>query len=534
VRLPALSFRQKLVGPALVAAAATLVATFVASRLSSRAGEELVRIERQHFPALELAQHLESRLARVQRKLQDAASAEDASELEAADALQQELLRAINGAPREVLDPQRAAHLSQLVSAYYRDARATTARLVHREGGDELGDALRALGTRYVTVKDALAAETARSRAAVAQGFEEARTLQRRSVAAGAIILLLAALGSAALALVLAYRVSRPLVALEAAALRIADGDLTQEIVSSSRDEVGSLAESFRRMTERLRAIVSTLKTAATELGRAAERLTEHTRAQSAILERQASNVSETSATTRELEQTSQVAANQAESVLEVARKAARMSETGHTAAERSVVGLQQIQASVQDIMGQSGQLLDHARQVGDIVETVRDLAVQSHVLSLNASIEAARAGESGKGFAVVAAEVRALAEQSGDSAGKIQKIVQDMLTAVQATRTMTENGSREMEGSVEQIRASGESLREIGGIVRETSDAALQIATAVQQQSQGVAQIALAMRDLDGGMDETVARIQVLHDSARELTDTAVRISAIADGFRV
>jgi methyl-accepting chemotaxis protein len=86
----------------------------------------------------------------------------------------------------------------------------------------------------------------------------------------------------------------------------------------------------------------------------------------------------------------------------------------------------------------------------------------------------------------------------------------------------------------VERIRASGESLREIGGIVRETSDAALQIATAVQQQSQGVAQIAAAMRGLDGGMEETVSRIAVLQDAAAKLSETAAAIAAIAEGFRV
>ena len=90
------------------------------------------------------------------------------------------------------------------------------------------------------------------------------------------------------------------------------------------------------------------------------------------------------------------------------------------------------------------------------------------------------------------------------------------------------------MEGSVAQIRSSGESLREIGGIVGETSEAALQIAGAVQQQSQGVAQIAAAMRDLDKGMEDTVLRIERLREAASRLTETATRISIIADGFRL
>jgi methyl-accepting chemotaxis protein len=531
----ALSFRQKILFPSLVAAVATLLATAVSWRLSSSAADELRRVEVREFPTLQLFQDLEAGLARVQRQLEDAASQRDASALEAADALQEDLLARLAAAPRSAVDVGRADALGEALRGWYGPARARVERRVRGEA-TPAGEAtaLQVVAARFVTVKDAVASEAESAREAMAQGFEAARALQRRAIVVSAIILLAAAIGSAALAWVLAWRLSRPVLALNRAALRIADGDLTQVIELETGDELGTLAFSFQRMTERLREIVAALKTSSTELASAAERLSDHARAQTATLARQAAGVSETSATTRELEQTSSVAASRAASVLDVARRAAEMSSTGQSAAEASVEGLRRIQASVQEILGRSSRLLDQTQQVSDVVETVRDLSVQSHVLSMNASIEAARAGEAGKGFGVVAAEVRALAEQSGQSAGRIAKIVEDIVGAVRATLETTESGTRGMEGSVAQIRASGESLREIGGIVRETSDAALQIATAVQQQSQGVAQIAGAMRELDRGMEETVARVQVLQGAARDLTAAAARISALADGFRV
>ena len=58
----------------------------------------------------------------------------------------------------------------------------------------------------------------------------------------------------------------------------------------------------------------------------------------------------------------------------------------------------------------------------------ITDIAAQTNLLSLNASIEAARAGEHGKGFAVVADEIRALSEQSRQSAEKIVEIVDTLL----------------------------------------------------------------------------------------------------------
>jgi methyl-accepting chemotaxis protein len=539
----ALSFRQKILLPSLLAAVATLIATAVSSWLSSLAAGELQRVEVREFPTLQLFQDLEAGLSRVQRQLEDAAAQGDPSALEAADALHEDLLARLAAAPSATVGDGRAGALADALQGWYGPARARVERRVLGEA-TPAGEAtaLQGVAARFVSVRDAISSEARSARAAMAQGFESARTLQRRAIVMSAVILLAAAIGSAVIAWLLAWRLSRPVLALNRAALRIAEGDLTalggpdvaNDLDLRRGDELGTLASSFRRMTDRLRQIVGALKVSSTELGRAAERLAEDARAQNAILERQAAGISETSATTRELEQTAAVAASRAASVLDVARRASEMSSAGQSAAQESVEGLRRIQASVEEIFGRSSRLLDQTQQVSDIVGSVRDLSVQSHVLSMNASIEAARAGEAGKGFGVVAAEVRALAEQSGQSAGHIAKIVEDIVGAVRATLETTESGTRGMEGSVARIRASGESLRDIGAFVRETSDAALQIATAVQQQSQGVAQIAGAMRELDRGMEETVARVQVLQGAARDLTATAARISAIADGFRV
>lgn len=534
MRLSALPFRWKIALPAIVAGAALLLGLAVALAMLSRAGSELIQVEQRHFPSLQLAEKLELRLSTLQRQLQDAAAAQDSSLVEESDATLADTIGSIDKAGAEVMEPQERQRLKEAITAYHGIARDTTMRIINMEAGETLSEALRTMADRYNAVRADLAQQTERADQGFRKGLDSARSLQRRSVIALVLIVLSAAVGSGALGLWLARSASGPLEALTAAARRIAEGDLTHEVAVESGDEIGVLASSFGTMVGRLREIVSTLKKSASDLATVAKELSEHTKAQSALVERQASGIAETSVSTRELEQTANLAASRAASVLDVAKRAAEMSETGHGAAERSVEGIKQIQGAVEDIVSQSGRMLEQARQVGDIVETVRDLATQSHVLSLNASIEAARAGEAGKSFGVVAAEVRALAEQSGTSAAKIGKIVQDMLTAVSTTIETTEKGSKGVEGSAAQIRASGESLREIGGIVRETSDAALQIAAAVQQQSSGIAQIAQAMQDLDKGMDEAVARIQVLERSATDLASAAERISNLAGEFRV
>jgi iron only hydrogenase large subunit-like protein len=62
-----------------------------------------------------------------------------------------------------------------------------------------------------------------------------------------------------------------------------------------------------------------------------------------------------------------------------------------------------------------------------NIVKTLNSIAVNTNLLSLNASIEAASAGSYGKGFAVVAREVRKLAERSNTEVQKIKPNLQQI-----------------------------------------------------------------------------------------------------------
>jgi len=549
--------RVKMLIPALAAVAATVVATGVTASLSGSATRRLARIEERYFPVLRFNQTMLNSLKELHLLLLNVGEAESMDTMDVPDDLNTYILQKIQGdGPRALGGEAEVQGLQAEYEGYFASARKLAVERVQAQLKTKRAiagvkndphiykdatpeeRAIRAdrsdVENKYGKLYDRFTAEVEKAGTDMTSALSSAKSNQRMSVYLGAAILLVSALLAGLAAWLIAQRASRPLRTLSSVALRVAEGDLTREVKVESNDEVGLLATSFQRMVARLRELVGTLKNAAQELAVAAEQLSDHTRAQSAMLEQQASGVAETSSTTRELEQTSSVAASRAASVLEVARRAAEMSDAGRESAEKSAGELQRIQASVESIIGQSTGLLDQARQVSDIVETVRDLATQSHVLSLNASIEAAKAGEAGKSFGVVAQEVRALAEQSGESASRIGKIVEDILSAVQGTRDTTERGARDMTGSLTQVRSSGESLREIGTIVRETSDAALQIASAVQQQSTGIGQIASAMRDLDKGMEETIGRIRSLELSAQHVAETATRISAVAAEFTV
>ena len=104
------------------------------------------------------------------------------------------------------------------------------------------------------------------------------------------------------------------------------------------------------------------------------------------------------------------------------------------------------------------------AKEIGQAVEIITNIASQTNLLSLNASIEAARAGEAGRGFAVVASEIQKLAEQSNQSAVKIQHII-DGLT-VESNKTVkimeeVKNAVSDQENKIHETKSIFGTVRE-------------------------------------------------------------------------
>ena len=157
--------------------------------------------------------------------------------------------------------------------------------------------------------------------------------------------------------------------------------------------------------------------------------------------------------------------------------------------------------------------LSENAAQIRDVVGIIDAVARQTNLLALNATIEAARAGVHGRGFAVVAAEVKTLANQASDAAGRIvSRIAQadealshaaDAVSAIGASVAAVEQTGTEiaaMVGShVELLGSLGETVARISDV---TGTAALAMGEIAAANLQTVGQAdtgAASARELDG-----------------------------------
>ncbi|MBJ6759962.1 methyl-accepting chemotaxis protein [Myxococcaceae bacterium JPH2] len=334
----------------------------------------------------------------------------------------------------------------------------------------------------------------------------------------------------------LARGITRPIATLSDVVGRIVrEGDLTQKVEFHSRqDEVGELATAFSRLLAHLRESTTSLQQGTRVLGETVEALTSAAAQQERTLAQQSAAIQETQVTAQEIKQTSMMAAERSQAVLGVATRAREVGQSGESTVGESLQGFEQLREQVTRMASSIAQLNDRTQQIGGITQTVKDLADQSNMLALNAAIEAVRSGEHGKGFNVVAREIRSLADQSIQATGRVREILDDIRGGIHATVALSEEGQRRTETGLAQVRASGDSLRELAGIIQDNASAAHQIAAAVTQQNAGIAQIFTSVTDLSRVMEETMQGLRVTQQMTQQLRDVAGRMEAVARAWRV
>ncbi|MGZ3459473.1 MAG: methyl-accepting chemotaxis protein [Archangium sp.] len=299
-----------------------------------------------------------------------------------------------------------------------------------------------------------------------------------------------------------------------------------------STDEIGDLSGATSRAFEKLSAFSLSLGESANSLRLSAERLGVSAIEQSSVLTKQAAALQETQVTAQEIKQTSALASQKADSVLQQTTRANQISQDAVMAVQSSMEGLQEIGQQVSEMANSIRLLEKKTQQIASITRTVKDLADQSNMLALNAAIEAVRSGEHGKGFGVVALEIRALADQSIRATNNVRSILLDIGGAIRSTVAMTAKGFEKVESSLKGIKGFEGSIQQLSSIVRDNADSIRQITAAVTQQNVGISQIFQAVNDLNEMMDQTMTQLQTSEEAAGVVKDVADQVSGFVTSY--
>ncbi len=315
---------------------------------------------------------------------------------------------------------------------------------------------------------------------------------------------------------------------------KVAQGDLTERLHATSKDEFGQLSNTLDEMVENLAAMSGQVLENAQAVTSSASEILATVNQQTAGANQQSAAINETTTATEEIRATAEQAAQKADEVAEQAQNAVRVSAEGAEAVEAIVAGMGDIREKVAAIAGDVQALSEQTAQIGEITNAVNDIADQSNLLALNATIEAARAGEQGKGFAVVADEVRNLAEQSKQSTAQVQTILEEIERATRAAVAAAQEGTEVVEQGTQLAERAGEIIAQLSEANGVAAQSAQQIAMAVQQQNAGMDQIAQGMQETSQATNEFVVGVQQSQAAAEGLNQVASVLNELAAQYKV
>ena len=488
-----LKFRHKLLVLPVLAGVGFLIVFAVSLWFSVRNQQLLTRIETGYYPAAANSEKLNQTLAAIQRTLQDSVAAANPAAVEDADKLRDQFLAQLETAhANPVIQTDEHSRIRGAFGDYYAIARPTTLRMIQGESGDAILAAIHQMRAKHNAVEKVLAEDLKKDTAAVAESFRQTARMQRASMIAMVVVLLVCL----ALLFAISFQVARLMAVSMERVVGIveamAGGDLTTDVDVHSSDETGKVLRAMREMATKLSGIIGHVGAGANTLASAAGQLFSSATEMSQATGQQASSVEETTASLEEMSASIAQNAENSRIMEQIAVKAAKDAEQSGAAVSETVTAM---------------------RSIAERISIVEEIAFQTNLLALNAAIEAARAGEMGRGFAVVASEVRKLAERSQGAAKEIRNLA----------------GS-----SVQVAERSGALMQELVTTTRRTSDLLQEVAAASSEQASGVSQINRAMSQLDHVTQRNAAAAEELSSTAEEMNSQAVTLQEAISFFTI
>lgn len=359
------------------------------------------------------------------------------------------------------------------------------------------------------------------------------------------VLTILAIIVGIVVSVMLANRIAKPVIEVEAAAKAMSEGILQIDIKHHGNDEIGNLAHSMRSTISTLSSYVHDIDTATSQMANGnfninpptkpfigdflpiqasfeklskqmsealsqimvssdqvssgSDQVSSGAQALSQGATEQASSIQELSATILEISQQVKLSAGNANDArVQVERASGEVEESNH---------------QMQQMIEAMNEISEKSAEIGKIIKTIDDIAFQTNILALNAAVEAARAGAAGKGFAVVADEVRNLAGKSAEAAKNTTALIEETVFAV-------ENGTRIADVTAKAMLGVVDGTRNVSQLINTIAIASNEQAGAIAQVTMGVDQISSVVQTNSATAEQSAAASEELSGQAQMLKD--------------
>lgn len=425
------------------------------------------------------------------------------------------------------------------------------------KGGKNFGGMAEVLGNRYLCGYLPVKGEGGKVVGMIFMGIpmSQIEGIQNDFIRVNVIASIILLIIAGGLSWMLIGKMIKPLEYVVKALHLVADGDLRgQDIPIEKQDEIGDIAQCTNELQHKLRSLMHDVSESAQQVAAASEELTANASETSKSVAGVADSIVRMSEGAGEqaeeldgVAKQTDVMGNQmaelstASQEMQAAAEGSRAGAAeGRQAITHAVTSMDELSQEIHNVSNVVESLGERSKEIGQIVDTISNIAAQTNLLALNAAIEAARAGEAGRGFAVVAEEVRKLAEQSGEAAGNIASLIgaiqKDTEEAVQAMQL----GNVSVEKNTTLVNEAGDAFNKIEEMVNalyQNIEIAISDINRVSDASQTVVISVKKIREVSISTSQEAQNVSASTEEQasmmHEISDASLSLAEMAQGLQ-
>lgn len=312
----------------------------------------------------------------------------------------------------------------------------------------------------------------------------------------------------------------------------VANGNLTARAEVTS-GQIGVVSDFFNTIIESLRDIVIQVKQAAKQVNLSVGENSDAIQSLANEALKQAEEITRTLEEVDQMNLSIQAVANSANQAAEIARSASNTALTAGQAMELTVATILNLRKTISETADKIRHFGESSQEISKAVTLIDQIALQTNLLSINASIEASRAGEESQGFVVVAQEVGRLAAQSIQATQEIEYIVQTITEETNEIVQAIELGTTQVVEGAHLVKETKHSLQQIVEVSHQIDKLVQSISQATVSQAQTSQAVTLLMKEIAKTSEHTAHSSRNVSMSLQQTVEVAQELQESVSVFK-